>query len=254
MYSAIAVALIGAVIGAFADRFSYWFHVSRGFLWRKHCPHCFTFQAWITYVPVLGHVLSRGTCFTCKERLPLSPWIAELACAGMLTVLWFLIFNGSLPTTIIDVLHFLLLIVLVGAGAALAISDLVYDELPMGALAIGMAAALTNAAFGGGANVLNAILAGVFAAVVMGILVVASDWKWVHGHDIALGIFAAVVLGMPAFFVTLAFTYIFAIMGGVVSWGWKRPVWRGVSSFGPYLFAAIALQCILSALSVSLNV
>ncbi len=248
--TALLIFFIGGVLGMFADRFAYWFHVSPALKWRKHCPKCFTFQAWITFLPILGYVINRGVCSNCKIKLPMAPWITELFSAIMLLSTYVSIFGFNNPKDFKEYVQFFLLCFILLCGAILAISDLVYDELPMHVFVLGLVACFLNAYFTDSGQIIRIIFGILLAAIIMGILVVASDWQWVHGHDLLLGVFVAAFVGFPVFFVTLALTYIFAVGGGIISWGWRRKPWRGVSSFGPYLFLALIVQSMLSVLGI----
>lgn len=238
----ILVAVVGAYIGAVADRFSYWFHVSRSMIWRKHCPKCFSPEAWMTYLPIFGFVVRRGVCVMCKQQLPIAPFLAELTGALAFGYVWLTVFGSQLPVAG-EWLNALLLVLAVGGMIVLAISDLVYDEVPFSAYLVTLGALLLRLLFFADTptfafSVFAAIMGGFF----MSLLVIVSKWRWVHAHDILFGIVIGLIVGWPGFFVTLAFAYIFAVIGGIISWAWGKDFWKGTSSYGLYLFVALAAQ------------
>ncbi len=243
---------IGAVLGAGADRFSYWLHVSRGMMLKKHCARCFEFQSWLTYVPVFGFVIRRGLCFSCKARLPIQSWLSEIAAGAALTFIWHAAFVGRSPEGGFEWLRLLLVALLVFGCAVLIISDLVYDEVPLALFVFTTVVILTHGFLVGTVNdIFLTLIAGLIGAGIMWILVALSHWKWVHVHDVLFGALVSMIIGWPGFFVTLSLAYLLAIFGALISWGWNKPVWRGVSWFGIYLFAALALQGILAVLTAA---
>lgn len=247
-----AVLLLGAYLGATADRFSYWFHVSRGMMWRKHCVKCFSFDAWMTYLPIFGFAIRRGVCVVCKERLPIAPIAAELAGAAVLGFMWVYGWWMVLPSGLLEWSLALIGIVAMVGMLVLAISDLVYDEVPFAVYLVTLCALLARLIFFADAQTfaLN-VFSGIAAGFVMSLLMIISKWRWVHAHDILLGILVGIIVGWPGFFVTLAFAYIFAVIGGIVDWGWGKRMWKGVSSYGLYLFIALAAHAIFQVISAS---
>lgn len=251
LLAGVVVLALGAYAGALADRFSYWFHVSRSLLWKKHCPECFSPQAWATAVPVCGYVVQKGVCTSCRALLPLRPIVTEILGAAAAWGLYITVFGQMLPTNTQGWIHAAFLLVALTGMLVLAISDLVYDEVPVGAYVI-TAATLIFSLFlvDGYTAVLAGAQASLLAGILMYVLAIVSGFKWVHAHDILLGMIVGFIVGWPAILVTLAFAYIFAVIGGILQWGFRITVYRGVSSFGLYLFIALALQGILSTISV----
>lgn len=238
----IIIAIIGAYLGAIADRFAYWFHVSRAMIWNKHCAKCFSFQAWLTFLPIIGFVARRGMCVVCNERLPVAPFLAEIAGVGLFSGAWFLIWGTTIPATI-GIVHAILVAFIVCGMLVLAISDFVYDEVPFFVFIATLAAVIARLLFFTDMDTaLNGLIASITAGAIMALLVVMSQWRWVQVHDILFGILIGMIVGWPAFFVTLAFAYVFAVIGGIISWGWNLKMWKGVSSYGLYLFIALAVQ------------
>jgi prepilin signal peptidase PulO-like enzyme (type II secretory pathway) len=241
---------VGAYLGAVADRFSYWFHVSRGMMWRKHCIKCFSFDAWMTYMPVFGYVLRRGTCSSCNEKLPIAPVLAEVVGVLSIGFIWFFGWGAVLPTNAMEVLNAALALFAMTGMLVLAISDLVYDEVPFAVYLLTLAALIGRIMiFSEAAVFMFSMFAGIVSGFVMSILMIVSKWRWVHAHDILLGILIGIIVGWPGFFITLAFAYIFAIFGGIVDWGWGKRMWKGASSYGLYLFFALAAHAVLQVIS-----
>lgn len=247
----IVVLGIGAYLGAIADRFSYWFHVSRGMLWRKHCIKCFSFDAWMTYVPVLGYIVRRGTCVSCNEKLPIAPVLAEFVGLLVIGFMWFFGWGASLPANTMEVFNVILALAAMTGMLVLAISDLVYDEVPFAVYLLTLGALIVRGAIFTDAQAFSfSMFAGIVSGFVMSVLMIVSKWRWVHAHDILLGILIGIIVGWPGFFITLAFAYIFAIFGGIIDWGWGKRMWKGASSYGLYLFFALAAHAVLQVLSV----
>ncbi len=247
----ILILILGAGIGALADRFSYWFHVSRRMLWRKHCAHCFSFDAWMTYLPVLGFTLRRGVCAMCRGRLPIAPVLAEIAGALTLGFLWVFIFQMQVPSDAAAWISILLSMIAVIGMLVLAISDLVYDEVPFAVYLMTLGALVARIILAGDMQTfIYHVFAAITAGFVMSILLIVSKWQWVHAHDILFGIVIGFIVGWPGFFVTLAFAYIFAVIGGMIEWGWGKRVWKGASYYGVYLFFALAAHALLGVFAV----
>lgn len=240
---------VGGYIGAVADRFTYWFHVSRAFVWHTHCPHCFSRDYLRTYLPLLGHVLRRGTCIVCRERLPILPFVMEALGALISVSLWWL-FVVKDATSQAPLFLIILTVVILGGCLVVAASDALYDEVPLipyvlACVAVLMAAFITHGVDGAIATV----AAGAVAGVIMVALYLLSSGKWVHSHDVLIGVLVSLIVGWPHFLVTLAFAYMFAIIGGLLTWGFGARQLKGASSYGMYLFVALAAQGVLALLS-----
>ncbi len=237
------VLVVGAYAGALADRFAYWFHVSRSLLWKKHCPECFSPQAWATAVPVCGYVVQRGVCSSCRALLPLSSIFSEILGAVVAWGIFVAAFGSTLPYSWLEWIHAVVLVAALIGGIILFFSDLVYDEVPVSVyvftlISLGIAFAIT----GGMDAVMASAQASILAGVLMFALAAVSGFKWVHAHDILLGMLVGCIVGWPAIVITLAFTYILAIIGALATWGFKITIYKGTSSFGLYLFVALLLQ------------
>lgn len=248
--TSILVLVLGAYLGAIADRFSYWFHVSRGMLWRKHCVKCFSFDAWMTYLPIFGFAVRRGVCVMCKEQLPIAPLAAELAGAISLLFIWIYGWGAAIPQGIGEWIHVVFMVVALVGMLVLAISDLVYDEVPFAVYLITLAALMGRLfVFADASSFVFSMFAGIFSGFIMAILLIVSKWRWVHAHDILFGILIGIIVGWPGFFITLAIAYIFAVIGGIFEWGWGARIWKGASSYGLYLFVALAAHAVLQVIS-----
>lgn len=241
-------ALMGAYIGALADRFTYWFHVSRAFVWKVHCPHCFTPDYWRTYVPIVGYVFRRGSCLSCAERLPVAPLLLESigGCAAVAVWLIYGVRGGGEQATV----AFLLSAILLWGLLVVAVSDALYDEIPLVPYII---AAITAGALAfylsGQSGLFESVGAGAVGGLVMIILYALSRGRWVHSHDVLIGVLLSLIMGWPYFLVTLAFAYLFGIIGGLLTWGYNVKQIKGASSYGMYLFVAAALQGVLLAVT-----
>lgn len=246
----IIIGIVGAYLGMLADRFSYWFHVSRTMLWRKRCTTCFSIQGWITVVPVLGFIMRRGVCITCNERLPVAPVVAELGGALALGGAWLLLWGTWLPIGF-EWVHAVLVSVIVWGVLVLAISDFVYDEVPFPVYVVTLATVIARAVIFIDPSVyVGVVVSGLIAGVIMALLGAVSRWQWVQVHDILFGVLIGCLVGLPGLFVTLALAYMFAVFGGIISWGWDLKMWKGVSRYGLYLFVALAVQGILGLITL----
>lgn len=241
---------LGAYLGLVADRLSYWLHVSKRFLWRKNCPECFSVLRWKSYLPIFGHLLEKGICRNCKTRLPIKDVWLELISGLVLGVLWLVLFAQQGWGGPIQWIAAILICLIFVGFLILAISDLVYDEVPVG---IFVATFILLSAYifyvYSWETLIWQWFAGIICGLVMLALLAITHWQWVHGHDILFGVLVGMLVGWPGLVLTLGLAYVLAIMGGLISWGWNKPVWRGASFFGVYLFLALLLQGALTVLS-----
>jgi leader peptidase (prepilin peptidase) / N-methyltransferase len=246
-----AILILGAYLGAVADRFSYWFHVSRAMIWSKHCNKCFSLDAWMTFLPIFGFVMRRGVCVMCKEQLPIAPFFAEVLSAVALLFVWAIGWGGKLPVDALGWAHAGLVIIILVGMIVLFISDLVYDEVPFGVYLLTLCVLIARLAFFSDTQTfVYAVFAGILSGFIMALLVIVSRWRWVHAHDILFGILIGFIVGWPGFFVTLACAYIFAVIGGMFEWGWEKKLWKGTSSYGLYLFVALAVNALLQVIAL----
>ena len=248
----IILGVVGAYVGAVADRFSYWFHVSRAMLWRKHCPKCFTFQGWSTYLPIFGFVVRRGVCIMCKQQLPIAPLVAE--CAGALALIYSYgaVFGFTAVPISLGWINAALIVVAVGGMLVLSISDLVYDEVPFAAYLVTLGALLARLLFFSDLTTfVFSVFAGILGGFFMSLLVIVSRWRWVHAHDILFGILIGIIVGWQTLFITFALAYLFAILGGLLQWGWGVRTFKGASSYGLYLFVALGAQAALQLVALA---
>ena len=94
-YLVLVALLLGSFINLAADR------VPRGesvVTPRSHCRHCGRQLNTIDLLPILGYLLRRGRCATCRAEIGLSSPLVEAACgAGMMAaLLWLGLWPGAL--------------------------------------------------------------------------------------------------------------------------------------------------------------
>lgn len=187
---------------------------------------------------------------SCKQPLPIRSFYLELIGAVVLYLLWFFGFGSSIPYGANEWLLLAAYAFLMSGFLILFVSDLVYDELPVFVylLTFGGLLALLMVELPA-ADVFVHLFSGFVAGVIMLLLLVLSNWKWIHGHDILLAVLIGLLVGLPNIFVTLALTYVCAVIGGLIMSGWKNARVRGASFFGVYLFVALCIQGLLAALA-----
>jgi leader peptidase (prepilin peptidase)/N-methyltransferase len=213
---------------------------------RSFCPRCRTPLRWRDNLPVVGYLLRRGRCFSCRE--PISPRypLMELASGALFAAAYlrlgddlFLAAVGAavgwtlLVLTVIDLEH-----------------QIIPDSLPIALLVLGLASAPFQPRLG--ATPLHRVAAALAGAAVGGGLFLAvaragrSIWKKdaLGGGDVKLMAGAGTLLGWQGVFFTVL---IGSLTGTLVALGMmaRRRLDKGsYIAFGPFLALGIWLWCL----------
>lgn len=119
--SAVAAALLGAIIGSFLNALSFRFGTGRSVLrGRSHCMRCGHTLSALDLVPVVSYALLRGRCRYCGTKISAQYPLVELAAALLAAavvwqhpglwdfVFWFVVWMTLLFVLVYDLRHYVI--------------------------------------------------------------------------------------------------------------------------------------------------
>jgi len=85
----VVAAVFGAVVGSFLNVCIYRLPLGKSIVWPgSACPHCNRELSWFENVPILGYVMLRGRCRTCRAAIGIQYPIVEALTAVMFGLAW----------------------------------------------------------------------------------------------------------------------------------------------------------------------
>lgn len=216
-----------------ADEYS----VLRG---RSMCPNCKHQLAAIDLIPVLSWVTLRGKCRYCKKSISWQYPAVEII-AGVLFATSFIWWPWEIRGTV-EVMQFIVWLVVVTVGLALAVYDLKWMLLPNKLVyALGIFSSLF-AAFGIiGIGDASLIIDSILGSLVFGgffyVLYQISSGKWIGGGDVRLGFALGLLLGWQKSLLCLALASYLATIIVIILVLLRKYRKKMRIPFGPFLLA-----------------
>lgn len=207
---AIALGLLGAMMGSFAGAVAWRLHANRTFVNdRSECESCHHKLAWFDLVPVMSWLLLGGKCRYCKKPIGWLTLLAESVVAVVFVVsymFWPLGFMTWQATAL-----FVLWLGYIVSLAVLLVYDvrwmLLPDKIVLPLIGVGFVDAALRISLMPGADIVDlathvVLGAGVLAGLYGG-LYTLSRGRWVGFGDVKLGVFIGAVLGWQGALLTL---------------------------------------------------
>jgi len=208
----------------------------------SRCPHCDVRIRWRDNIPVLGYLLLKGRCHSCRRHIsiqyPIIEGVMGLTFAG---IAWFspdlfttlfacILAFFWLTTTIIDIRHRIL-----------------PDELTLGLLLLGWSIAWWNPFLGD--TGVHRLLVSIPASLVAGGVMLTLAWagekifkkEALGGGDIKLLAACGAVLGWNGVISTLFFGSVLGGLFGIGMMAIGKKKWGETIPFGPFLNAGMAI-------------
>lgn len=204
------VFFLGLIIGSFLNVVIYRYHTSRSLSGHSHCLSCGEKLRWFELFPLVSYLCLRGRCGSCGCRIPARYFVVELSTAllfltaatqlpvGLLLLFTLALISVLMVVTVYDMYHMVIPdeLVLTICGLALVYFGLAsYPTFSLTALGWHAAAALGAFLFYGG-------------------LWFVSKGRWIGFGDAKLAIPLGFMLGMPAVFTFVVFSF---WIGAVIS-------------------------------------
>ncbi len=241
---AIALGLLGAMMGSFAGAVAWRLHIKRTFVNdRSECESCHHRLAWYDLIPVVSWASLGGKCRYCKKPIGWLALLSESAVA-VVFVLSYIFWPLGLETWQAIAL-FVIWLGYIVALAVLLVYDarwmILPDKIVLPLIAIGFIDAALRTSLVPGAGIVDlathvvlgvSVLAGLYGG-----LYVVSGGRWVGFGDVKLSVFIGAVLGWQSALLTLGIANIVGfcivvpgLMTGKLSRTSRVP-------FGPFLIA-----------------
>ena len=220
--------VVGLVVGAFLDVVTN--RIPRGkpaFALPVRCRYCRTPLGLVDLLPVVGLLLSRGSCRSCGHRLPLRPLLLAVTTAAALTAL-FLRFG---PTWT-DLSYSVYSAVLV----AVFVMDLEHFLIPNVVTYPSIVLALILMFVAPGPGIRGALLGGLFygglflALYLLSVVIYKSDVALGLG-DVKLALLIGLVTGMPG---AITAALLGTVLGAIFGIGLMAARRGGAKSMMPY--------------------
>jgi leader peptidase (prepilin peptidase) / N-methyltransferase len=238
--------IYGLVVGSFCNVVIHRLRVGEGVIAQgSHCPHCNTPIKWRDNVPLVGFMLLRGKCRSCKKKISVQYPLVELANGLLFMGVGYFYHSGS-----IDVLITAILIALALAGLSIIfVYDLKYMEVPMGVMwsVIGLLLLangvmdLYDGLSGGvweSTTYFHALSAFVVFCFFFG-LSYFSDETWMGYGDAFIAIAIGLLLGPFGSFFALLVAFCVGALGGIFLMFFKGKGLKSEIPFGPFLIFAL---------------
>jgi leader peptidase (prepilin peptidase)/N-methyltransferase len=227
------VFFIGASIGSFINVLVWRTRTGVSLVFpASHCPSCRTPIAWRDNIPVLGFLLLKGSCRSCRRAISPQYPLVELwmgvafVTAACLHGFFHLV---AIPSVLIRDWFILANL------TTIFLYDLRYREIPdrftlfpIGALF------LFSLVFGWSqwqSMAVGAVVGGGFFLIQF----LASRGRWIGDGDIRLGVLMGVVTGWPGILVALFVAYVFGSAVSLMLIGLQRKTIKDQTAFGTYL-------------------
>ncbi len=216
---------------------------------RSRCESCGHTLSWRELLPVISFLIQKGRCRTCGAALSWQYLASEAGTAfSFAFALW--IMAPSLTTTSIFTASLILgtLFAAVSAGVVIVISDLRFQIIPNGAVAILYGAGMIRTAISAGMRIrdgseitLQSFLPHIVAAFLIALFFAGlwffSQGRWIGFGDAKLAGATSLILGFPASLAGFLFSFWIGGFAGIIliASGFATPKSR--IPFGPFILA-----------------
>ena len=202
-------ALIGACVGSFLNVCIYrWPEGLSVVRPRSRCPECETPIRWHDNLPVVGWLLLRGRCRTCRTRISIQYPLIELTTASLWVAA--VLRHGFGWQALSSALFFTLLL---GIALTDARKYIIPDQFTVGGLVIGVALAFAP----GGISPLQSALGAVLGFAVLWVIAVLGEAVFrkpaMGGGDIKMMAMVGAFLGPPGVLLTI---FLGALFGSLI--------------------------------------
>ncbi len=199
------------------------------------CPNCGKRLRFWNLIPLFSFAFQKGKCSYCKKPISFQYPLVEVA-TGILFSLFYLKFGLSFLTLKFCLYSlFLIPIFVIDLKRSIIPDKLIFP-------AIALAGFFEFISF----TSLDKILLGIiFGSGFFLFLVLISKEKWMGWGDVKLGIFCGLVLKYPLILVSLAFSFIFGALVGIILIGLKKKTLKDEIPFGPFLIFSTFLAILI---------
>lgn len=87
--------ILGMIFTSFFGVIAYRLPKNESINGRSYCPHCHQTIRWMDLIPILGYIINRGKCRSCKAPIPMIHPLSELL-GGLLYLGVFLVYGWSM--------------------------------------------------------------------------------------------------------------------------------------------------------------
>lgn len=247
----------GLIIGSFLNVVVARLRSGEGFMTRSHCVKCDALIHWYDNVPVLSFLWLRGRCRACGARISWQYPSVELATALLFAIVGTFVFDVFRSESWIDTAFWL---VLVSSLVVVFVYDLLYLEIPMLMIWIGIGGAILwlgagewQLALMGMWSVWDSILIGNLAAglgafAVFGAISKGSGERLMGMGDAWLMLLLGLVIGWPGILWTVTIGSGLGSIVGVALIALRKKGMRSELPYGPFLiigfFAVVCAEWI----------
>lgn len=201
---------------------------------RSACVKCQKQLSWYELIPLLSYFVQWGKCRGCKKKISSSYVYVELG-VGLLFGLLYIFMQ---PLVVWWAL--LMLLIVLSVWVVIFLHDAYTMMVPMEVVVVGAVLALVYHLFINASLAINAVLAGVIAALFIALIRwIGTVWakKEAMGTaDIYVAAMIGLLVGMPNIYVALFLSFIFGSIYGVVMASLKSKSIKGVEiPFAPAL-------------------
>jgi len=209
-YQYTLVGLLGLIIGSFLNVVIYRYHTGKSLNGHSHCLSCGNTLRWYELFPLVSYLFLRGKCRVCGCAIPVRYFLVEFTTAGLF-LLMFMQFSFGLPL--------LLSMLLVSVLMVVAVYDIYHmvipDELVVTMSVLAVVYYVLEYGFTWNTTAfLSHAGAALGAFLFYGGLWLVSKGRWIGFGDAKLAIPLGFILGAPAVYSFIVFSF---WIGAIVS-------------------------------------
>lgn len=223
--------LIGLGAGSYLNSWVWRYHEKRfSYPARSVCVYCGKTLPWYDNIPIFSFIWLRGRCRFCRQIIPASYLLVEIAGGLLAPVLgWYAMARPELgPLAIFKIFFFVFLLL------TIFIYDAKYMEIPTGVVWLGAVFAFfINHSLGLSTYclALGTVIGWSFFAVQY----YFSRGRWIGGGDVRLGALMGILLGWPLIIPAIALSYVAGALVAIPLLILKKKTARSEIPFGTFL-------------------
>lgn len=233
----LTVFFAGLFLGSFLAVLGWRLPRRRPVVWdRSRCDRCHNVLQWYELIPILSYILQRGRCRKCGVRLSLLYPVSEIACGiGLAVLFWHFGFS----------LSFLFASIALVAALVLCVSDILYQVLPDGVMAIFGVGIAAFVFLQPEPTITSRLLTAGLSAGFFGLLYFFTRGRGMGLGDVKLAFVLGFLLDYPGMIVALYAAFLTGAAVGVILILGRYLKLKSRIAFGPFLFlgTVITLLC-----------
>ncbi len=189
--------MLGIIIGSFLNVVIYRLHTGKSLNGRSHCMSCGKTLSWFELFPIFSYFFLRGKCRGCRAYIPSRYFLVEFFTGILYMLVWHL-FGGSLLLTILNLILISLLMIIVVYDMR---HTIIPDELSLGVGVVAIALLIQDfILYRNITDIGMSVIGGLCVFIFFGGLWYISKGRWIGFGDAKLALPLAIIVGLGGVF------------------------------------------------------